>query len=68
MSTLSIPIGAELEKFIDKMVGAGHAANKADVVRKALTLLAEREAVRAVMEATREPSLKGNLKDLLKRI
>jgi len=41
MTTLSVPISDHLEKFVQKMVKNGHASNKADVVRKALTRLAE---------------------------
>ncbi len=72
MTTLSIPIPAELEAFITKMVKSGKAANKADVVRKALRQMSEDEAVEAVLRAEQELSLgkglKGNLRDLMKKI
>ena len=67
MTTLSIPIPAELEKFVNQMVKTGRANNKADVVRKALLKLSEDEAVEAVLRARREPSLRGDLKTLMKK-
>ncbi len=67
MSTLSVPLTPELEKFIKSQVESGNAANKADVVRRALARFAEDEAVEAVLRAQREPVLKGNLRDLMKK-
>ena len=54
MSTLSVPLTPSLEAFILSMVENGRAANKADVVRKAITKMAEDEAVRVVLEAEQE--------------
>ncbi|OHB18184.1 MAG: hypothetical protein A2749_00875 [Parcubacteria group bacterium RIFCSPHIGHO2_01_FULL_45_26] len=68
MSTLSVPIPAQLEIFINNMVRNGDAANKADVVRKALYLLEQEEAIRVVLESEREPVLRGNLRDLMEKI
>ena len=68
MSTLSVPLSPKLEDFIANMVEKGYAANKADVVRKALTRLAEEEAVQAVLRSQQEPTLKGDLRDLMKKI
>lgn len=68
MSTLSVPLPANLEAFINSMVADHRAANKADVVRKALYRMEEEEAIRAVLEAEKEPVLRGNLKDLLKKV
>ena len=51
MSTISVPIPSFLEEFIKQMIDSGYAANKADVVRKALISLREDEAVNAVLEA-----------------
>ena len=50
------------------MVRNGDAANKADVVRKALYLLEQEEAIRVVLESEREPVLRGNLRDLMEKI
>jgi len=70
MSTLSVPIPSSLEEFIKYMVDSGYAANKADVVRKALIQLKEEEAVNLVLRAQQEgregKNLKGDLDELAK--
>ena len=54
------------------MVSDGRAANKADVVRKALRQLSEDELVERVLRAQREYSvgkgMKGDLRELMKII
>jgi Arc/MetJ-type ribon-helix-helix transcriptional regulator len=68
MTTLSIPISGDLEKFIDRMVKSGKGANKADVVRRALKEYEENEAVRIILQAQSEPTLRGDLRELMKKI
>ncbi len=68
MSTLSVPLPPNLEAFINNQVKNGYAANKADVVRRALTRFSEDEAVEAILRASQEPTLKGNLRELAKKI
>jgi putative addiction module CopG family antidote len=72
MSTLSVPLTPDLEKFIISQVKGGRAANKADVVRRALTKMSEDEAVQAILESQREVAqgkiLRGDLRTLLKTI
>jgi len=68
MSTLSVPLGSDQQKFVESYVKSGQAGNKAQVVRRALQLLAEEEAVQSVLRAQREPMLRGNLRDLMKKI
>ncbi len=72
MTTLSVPINAELEKFIENMVKDGRAANKADVVRKALRRMSEEEAVQAVLISQQEVKegkvLRGDLREYLKTL
>ncbi len=51
MTTLSIPINSELEKFIQDQIDEGKAANKADVVRKALQHYSEEQAFMDVLKA-----------------
>ena len=72
MTTLSIPVSGELEKFIERMIEEGKGANKADVVRRALRQMSEDEAVEVVLNAQREISLgkglKGDLRELMKKI
>ncbi len=72
MSTLSVPLTSELENFITAMVQSGKAANKADVVRKALTKMSEDEAIAAVLQSEREAKegkvLYGDLRKLMKEL
>ena len=68
MSTLSVPLPPNLEEFIKNQVKQGHAANKAEVVRKALKLLEEEEAVNVVLKAEKEPTLRGDIRKLMKKI
>jgi putative addiction module CopG family antidote len=67
MSTLSVPLTPELEKFINARVKEGRAANKAEVARQALTLLKDEEVVAAVLRAQQEPTLRGDLRELAKQ-
>lgn len=71
MSTLSVPLPPHLEEFVSEQVKRGLAANKADVVRKALKLLREEEAIRVVLESEREIGegkiLRGDLRKLAKK-
>ncbi|MDO8443412.1 MAG: ribbon-helix-helix protein, CopG family [Candidatus Azambacteria bacterium] len=67
MTTLSVPLPSHLEELVKKLAKE-RGSNKAEVVRHALELLAEEEAVMAVLKAEQEPVLRGNLKDLLKKI
>jgi Arc/MetJ-type ribon-helix-helix transcriptional regulator len=70
MSTLSIPVPAHLDEFIDRMIKQGYAANKADVVRQALARFAEDQAVEEVLRAEQEiregKALRGDLRELVK--
>lgn len=72
MTTLSVPITPEQEKFINDLVKSGKAANKAHAVRYAIQQYADAEAVEAVLEAEREiaagKGLRGDLTKLLKKI
>lgn len=72
MSTLSVPLTAKLEEFINNQVKSGRAANKADVVRRALIAFTEEEAVQEVLLAQKEiregKGLTGDLRELMKRI
>ena len=72
MSTISVPIPTHLETFIERTVRRGIAPNKAEVVRQALTRYAEDQAVEAVLRAQQEirdgKELRGDVRDLLKKI
>ncbi len=72
MSTLSVPLTPKLEEFINNQVKSGRAANKADVVRRALIAFTEEEAVQEVLLAQKEiragKGLTGDLRDLVKHM
>ena len=71
MTTLSVPISGDLEKFIESMVAAGKGANKADVVRRALREYEENVALENILRAEREFTegkfLRGDLREILKK-
>lgn len=67
MSTLSIPVDADMLGAIEQLVRNGFAANKSDAVRRALTMYLEEQAVQAVLRAEKEPRLKGDLEELAKK-
>jgi putative addiction module CopG family antidote len=67
MSTLSVPLTPLLEEFINGQVKSGRAANKADVVRRALTSFSEEEAIQEVLKASREPVIRGDIRELMKK-
>lgn len=71
MTTLSVPLPSHLEELVKKLAKQ-RGSNKAEVVRHALELLAEEEAVQAVLTAERELSegklLKGDLQKLAKKL
>ncbi len=72
MTTISVPISLEQEKFLESYIKGGQAENKAQIVRRALKLFAEEEAISAVLDARREISegkgLQGDLRKLAKKI
>lgn len=72
MSTLSVPLPPHLDEFISDQVKRGLASNKAEVVRKALRLLQEEEAVYAVLKSEQEVQegkiLRGKLKTLASKL
>ncbi len=67
MTTISVPLPADMLKALENLVRQGRASNKADAMRKALRLYLEEEAVQAVLRAKNEPRLKGNLRDLARK-
>ena len=68
MSTLSVPLPADMLKKIEDMVKQGFAANKADLVRRAIDKFLEAQAIQAVLDAEKEPSLGGDLDELAKKL
>ena len=68
MSMLSVPLTPELEKMMEKLLQDGVAANKADLARKAIEKMAEEHAVQVVLQAQKEPTLRGDLDELAKKL
>lgn len=66
MTTISVPISAKLEESIKGLIESGYGSNKADVVRRAIAHIAEEEAVQTVLNAMKEPTLRGDLRELAK--
>jgi molybdenum cofactor biosynthesis enzyme MoaA len=67
MTTLSVPLTPELAQFVEDSAKSS-GLTKADIMRQALIRYAEDEAVRKVLRAAEEPSLRGDLKELMKHI
>lgn len=72
MSTVSVPLTPKLEEAVTNLVKTGYGANKADIIRKAITRLTEEEAVFAVLRAQQEiregKGVRGDLRKILKKM
>ncbi len=68
MTTISVPLSADLLNALETFVSQGKASNKADAVRRAIKYYLEQQAVEDVLEASKEPRLSGNLRDLAKKL
>ena len=62
-----MPLTPELAKFVEEATKSS-GLTKSDIMRQALTLYAEEQAVRKVLLAASEPTLKGDLRDLMNKI
>ena len=67
MTTISVPITSKQEESINNLIANGYGSNKADVVRRAITRLAEEEALQMVLKAQKEVGLRGDLRELAKK-
>lgn len=72
MTTITTPIGRELEEFIGREVREGRAATKTQVVRQALELLREERALERIREAEEDIKngrvYKGSLRKLIRKL
>ena len=68
MTTISVPLPAELLLALEQLVAQGIASNKADAIRKALKAYLDNQAVETVLRASREPSLRGNIDTLARKL
>lgn len=67
MTTISVPLPADLEKELNNLVKTGYGSNKADVVRRAIKRASEEEVIQTILKAQQEVGLKGDLKELAKK-
>lgn len=67
MTTLSVPIQSNMEEALNTLVKNGRASNKAELVRNAISLMLEEEAIQSVLRAQAEPALSGDLRELSKK-
>ena len=72
MTTITIPINAELQQFIEEEIESGKSETKAHVVRYALLRLKEERGLERLMEAEADivegRVYQGSLKALAKKI
>lgn len=68
MTTISVPLPAELLRQIEWLIAEGIASNKADAVRKAVKKYAEDQVVEHILRAREEPSLDGDLDELAAKV
>lgn len=68
MTTISVPLTADLMQILHELIRSGAATNKADAMRKALYKYAEDQAVERVLRAEREPRLEGDLDELASKL
>jgi len=72
MSTISVPIDSVLESFIEEMLRDHRAANKADVVRRALYELQEQEILGKFYKSKQELAagkiIFGDLKTVVSKL
>lgn len=72
MSTLSVPLPANLEEFIARMVKRGRASTKAEVVRQALWRYSEEQETEELLQSMREAkegkAVRGDLRTIMKRM
>lgn len=65
MTTISVPLSAELLRGLEYLTSHGKAENKAQAMRKALELYIEQQEIEDILSARREPTLTGDLDSLL---
>ena len=68
MTTVSVPLSAEMLSALEMLIKQGVAPNKAAAIRKAIAKYLEDQAVEVVLRASKEPTLYGDLDTLLKKL
>lgn len=68
MTTISVPLPADLLTALEQYIAQQGTGKKADVMRRALKFYLEQQAVEDVLRAAEGPFLSGNLRDLAKKL
>ena len=68
MSTVSVPLPEDMLKSLKSIIKQGFAANMSDAIRQAIKFYLEEQAVNAVLKASKEPDLRGDLDELATKL
>lgn len=68
MTTISVPLPENLLSALEMLVAQGIVPNKAEGLRQALRQYLEDQAVEAVLKASKEPRLEGDIDELAEKI
>lgn len=68
MTTISVPLSDDLLQALEMLIKQGVVPNKAEALRQALRKYLEDQAVEAVLQARKEPSLEGDIDELAQKI
>lgn len=68
MTTVSIPLPDEMLRRLKSLVNEGAGENLSQLARKAIYQYLENEAVEAVLRASKEPRLEGDLDELAAKL
>lgn len=68
MTTISVPLPEDMLRAIEDLITRGIASNKADAIRRAVQKYIEDQEVEAILRASKEPRLKGDLDELARRL
>jgi len=72
MSTISVPIPADMEESLNNLIKNGRGSNKAELIRRAITDFIDNEALTEYLIAKQEiadgKGLTGDLRELMKII
>ena len=71
MTTISVPMPAELLHFIDSIISSGEVENRAQAIRKAVRKMQEQWEIDEILQASRDIDkglfYTGDLKEILKK-
>ena len=68
MTTISVPLPANLLKALEDFIRDGGASNKAEVMRRALKIYLDEQLVQEILRASKGPTLRGDLRTLARRL